>query len=88
MASPGAQVDFCFLNSKANRRKLIRTIFQAPRRQLEVLPYWSRMVATLSLCLRDVAPPLLQMLEEEFTALAPKRVSRMRQNGLGRWAGK
>ncbi|OEL29494.1 Regulator of nonsense transcripts UPF2 [Dichanthelium oligosanthes] len=41
-------VEFCYLNSKANRKKLVRALFSVPRTSLELLPYYSRLVATLS----------------------------------------
>ncbi|EXB30382.1 Regulator of nonsense transcripts 2 [Morus notabilis] len=66
-------VEFCYLNSKANRKKLVRALFNVPRTSLELLPYYSRMVATLSTCMKDVASMLLQMLEEEFNFLINKK---------------
>lgn len=66
-------VDFCYLNSKSNRKKLVRAIFNVPRTSLELLPYYSRMVATLSTCMKDVASMLLQLLEEEFNFLINKK---------------
>jgi len=69
------QVEFCYLNSKANRKKLVRALFNVPRTSLELLPYYSRMVATLSTCMKDVSVILLQMLEEEFNFLLNKKVS-------------
>lgn len=68
------QVEFCYLNSKANRKKLVRALFNVPRTSLELLPYYSRMVATLSTCMKDVSSMLLQMLEEEFNFLINKKV--------------
>ncbi|XP_023529202.1 regulator of nonsense transcripts UPF2-like [Cucurbita pepo subsp. pepo] len=66
-------VEFCYLNSKANRKKLVRALFNVPRTSLELLPYYSRMVATLSTCMKDVSVILLQMLEEEFNFLLNKK---------------
>ncbi|KAJ8759872.1 hypothetical protein K2173_009973 [Erythroxylum novogranatense] len=66
-------VEFCYLNSKANRKKLVRALFNVPRTSLELLPYYSRMVATLSTCMKDVSSMLLQMLEEEFNFLINKK---------------
>ena len=68
------QVEFCYLNSKSNRKKLVRALFNVPRTSLELLPYYSRMVATLSTCMKDVSSMLLQMLEEEFNFLINKKV--------------
>ncbi|WCJ19421.1 Regulator of nonsense transcripts UPF2 [Euphorbia peplus] len=66
-------VEFCYLNSKANRKKLVRALFNVPRTSLELLPYYSRMVATLATCMRDISSMLLQMLEEEFNFLINKK---------------
>lgn len=68
------QVEFCYLNSKANRKKLVRALFNVPRTSLELLPYYSRMIATLSTCMKDVSSMLIQMLEEEFNFLINKKV--------------
>ena len=68
------QVDFCYLNSKANRRRLVRALFSVPRSSLQLLPYYARLTATLQRCMRDVGPALLQLLEEEFYALKTKKV--------------
>ncbi|XP_031488247.1 regulator of nonsense transcripts UPF2 [Nymphaea colorata] len=66
-------VEFCYLNSKSNRKKLVRALFNVPRTSLELLPYYSRMVATLSTCMKDVSAMLLQLLEEEFNFLINKK---------------
>uniref|UniRef100_A0A804PKK4 MIF4G domain-containing protein n=1 Tax=Zea mays TaxID=4577 RepID=A0A804PKK4_MAIZE len=66
-------VEFCYLNSKANRKKLARALFNVNRTSLELLPYYSRLVATLSTCMKDVPSMLLSMLEEEFNFLINKK---------------
>ncbi|KAG5226831.1 YCF protein [Salix suchowensis] len=66
-------VDFCYVNSKLSRKKLVRALFNVPRTSLELLPHYSRMVATLSTCMKDVSSMLLQMLEEEFNFLINKK---------------
>ncbi|KAF8397616.1 hypothetical protein HHK36_016536 [Tetracentron sinense] len=68
-----ALVEFCYLNSKSNRKRLVRALFNVPRTSLELLAYYSRMVATLSTCMKDVSSMLLQMLEEEFNFLINKK---------------
>lgn len=52
----------------------MRALFNVPRTSLELLPYYSRMVATLSTCMKDISSMLLQMLEEEFNFLINKKV--------------
>ncbi|KAK6127788.1 hypothetical protein DH2020_038497 [Rehmannia glutinosa] len=66
-------VEFCYLNSKSSRKKLARALFNVPRTSLELLPYYSRMVATLSTCMKDVSSMLLQLLEDEFNTLTNKK---------------
>ncbi|KAM0923815.1 hypothetical protein ACQ4PT_005325 [Festuca glaucescens] len=66
-------VEFCYLNSKANRKKLARALFNVPRTSLELVPYYSRLVATLSTCMKDLPSMLLSMLEEEFNFLINKK---------------
>ncbi|KAM0848666.1 hypothetical protein ACQ4PT_054249 [Festuca glaucescens] len=68
-----SSVEFCYLNSKASRKKLARALFSVPRTSLELLPYYSRLVATLSSCMKDVPSMLLAMLEEEFNFLINKK---------------
>ncbi|KAF6134866.1 hypothetical protein GIB67_002267 [Kingdonia uniflora] len=66
-------VEFCYLNSKSNRKRLVRALFNVPRTSLELLPYYSRMVATLSTCMKDVSSMLMQSLEDEFNYLISKK---------------
>lgn len=66
-------VEFCYLNSKSHRKRLVRALFNVPRTSLELLPYYSRMVATLSTCMKDISSMLLQNLEEEFNYLINKK---------------
>ncbi|MFS7924144.1 putative nonsense-mediated mRNA decay protein Nmd2/UPF2 [Helianthus anomalus] len=67
------QVEFCYLNSKSSRKKLARALFNVPKTSLELLPYYSRMVATLSTCMKDVSSTLLQLFEEEFNFLVNRK---------------
>ncbi|XP_010534438.1 PREDICTED: regulator of nonsense transcripts UPF2 [Tarenaya hassleriana] len=66
-------VEFCYLNSKSSRKKLVRSLFNVPRTSLELLPYYSRMVATLATCMKDIPTMLVQMLEDEFNSLINKK---------------
>ena len=47
-------VDFIFLNSKASRNRLIKKLIDVPRNRQDVLPYYSRLIATLSKYLPDI----------------------------------
>lgn len=62
-------VDFCYINTKVNRKKLAKALFNVPRTQLALIPYYSRITATLAQVMKDFAPMLVSQLEEEFTFL-------------------
>ncbi|CAG8606881.1 31439_t:CDS:10, partial [Gigaspora margarita] len=68
-----AAVDFCYLNSKASRKKLIKTLVGVPRIRLDLLPYYSRLIATLNPHYPDIATAVLQALEGEFKSLQKKK---------------
>uniref|UniRef100_A0A8D0HB04 Regulator of nonsense transcripts 2 n=1 Tax=Sphenodon punctatus TaxID=8508 RepID=A0A8D0HB04_SPHPU len=62
-----AAMDFCMnMNTKANRRKLVRALFIVPRQRLDLLPFYARLVATLHPCMSDVAEDLCSMLKGDF----------------------
>lgn len=52
----------------------MRALFSVPRTSLELLPYYSRLVATLSPFMKNLPSMLLSMLEEEFNFLINKKV--------------
>ncbi|KAI8610142.1 armadillo-type protein [Chytriomyces sp. MP71] len=59
-------VQFCFINRKTSRKRLIQTLATVPRQRLDVLPYYSRLIATLSPFMPDVSEKVLAALEKEF----------------------
>ena len=59
---------FCYLNTKVNRRKLARALFQLPRGNLALLPYMARFVAVLDTAMPDIAIMLADYLAGEFRA--------------------
>ncbi|XP_051746053.1 regulator of nonsense transcripts 2 [Ctenopharyngodon idella] len=62
-----AAMDFCMnMNTKSNRRKLVRALFTVPRQRLDLLPFYARLVATLHPCMSDVAEDLCSMLKGDF----------------------
>lgn len=62
-----AAVEFCIsLNTKPNRRRLVRALFLVPRTRLDLLPFYARLVATLHPCVPDVATDLAAMLKQDF----------------------
>ncbi|ORX73843.1 ARM repeat-containing protein, partial [Linderina pennispora] len=47
-------VNFCYVNSKGNRVRLIRALADVPRKQLFLIPYYARIMATLQPDLLDL----------------------------------
>ncbi|KAF9403150.1 hypothetical protein BGX21_006677 [Mortierella sp. AD011] len=68
-----AAVDFCYLNSKLSRNRLIKTLVQVPRDRHDLLPYYSRLIATFKPFYPDVAEEVLAALEREFRGLLRKK---------------
>eukprot|EP01116_Phalansterium_solitarium_P000218 TRINITY_DN10128_c0_g1_i1.p1 TRINITY_DN10128_c0_g1~~TRINITY_DN10128_c0_g1_i1.p1 ORF type:complete len:1390 (-),score=694.08 TRINITY_DN10128_c0_g1_i1:248-4417(-) len=62
-----ACMDFCTMNSKANRRRLVKALFNVPRTQLSLIPHYARMIAIIFQYWKDVQPVIVGLLEEEFT---------------------
>jgi regulator of nonsense transcripts 2 len=52
-------VEFCYLNSKSARKKLIKTLVSVPRTRVDLLPYYARLIATLSPYFPDVGETVL-----------------------------
>ena len=64
-----AAIDFCFLNSKASRNRLIKALQDVPKGRTDLLPFYSRLVATLGKCLPDISQGLVSHLDDEFRSL-------------------
>nr|XP_039249832.1 regulator of nonsense transcripts 2-like isoform X1 [Styela clava] len=62
-----AAQDFCMnLNTRVNRRKLVRALFNVHRSRLDLLSFYGRLVATLHPCMPDVAENLTTMLLKDY----------------------
>ncbi|KAF9186588.1 hypothetical protein BGZ51_000327 [Haplosporangium sp. Z 767] len=68
-----AAVDFCYLNSKLSRNRLIKTLVQVPRDRHDLLPYYSRLIATFKPFYPDIPEEVLSALEREFRGLLRKK---------------
>lgn len=68
-----AAIEFCFLNSKASRNRLIKVLQDVPRSRQDLLPYYSRLVATLSRYLPDVGKGVVEHLDKEFRSLQRRK---------------
>lgn len=68
-----AAVDFCFLNSKASRNRLLKVLQDVPRGRQDLLPYYSRLIATLNKYLPDVGKGMVDYLDKEFRSLQRRK---------------
>ena len=66
-------IDFCFLNSKASRNRLIKAVQEIPKGRTDLLPSYSRLVATLGKYMPDVSHGLVTYLDEEFRSLQRRK---------------
>ncbi|KAF8438755.1 nonsense-mediated mRNA decay factor [Terfezia claveryi] len=66
-------VDFCFLNSKASRNRLLKVLEEVPRGRQDLLPYYSRLVATLNKYMPDIGTNLVGYLDKEFRSLQRRK---------------
>lgn len=66
-------IDFCFVNSKASRNRLIKTVQEVPKGRSDLLPLYSRLVTTLGKCMPDIAHSLVSHLDEEFRSLQRRK---------------
>ena len=66
-------LDFCFVNSKASRNRLIKAASDIPKGRLDLLPLYSRLVATLGQYLPDIPQGLTTYLDEEFRSLQRRK---------------
>lgn len=68
-----AALDFCFLNSKASRNRLIKSIQEVPKGRTDLLPLYARLAATLGQHMPDVIQGLIGHLDEEFRSLQRRK---------------
>lgn len=62
-----AAIDFLVtLNTKHNRKKLVRALFGVNRTRLDLLPFYARFVAILHPALPEIATELCHMLKQDF----------------------
>ncbi|KAG8526512.1 uncharacterized protein KY384_008712 [Bacidia gigantensis] len=65
--------DFGFLNSKASRNRLIKAIQEPPKGRSDLLPLYSRLVATLGKYMPDISHSLVSYLDDEFRSLQRRK---------------
>lgn len=62
-------IDFCRLNSKASRNRLIKAIRTIPKGRLDLVSLFARLVATLAKYMPDIAQGVVSWLADEFRSL-------------------
>ena len=68
-----AAIDFCFLNSKASRNRLIKAVQEVPKGRSDLFPLYSRLAATLGKCMPDISHSLVTYLDDEFRSLQRRK---------------
>lgn len=68
-----AAIDFCFLNSKASRNRLVKAVQEIPKGRSDLLPSYSRLVATLGKYMPDIPKGLVDHLDQEFRSLQRRK---------------
>ena len=66
-------IDFCFVNSKASRNRLIKAVQEVPRGRTDLLPLYSRLVTTLGKHMQDITQSLVSHLDDEFRSLQRRK---------------
>ena len=66
-------LDFCFLNSKASRNRLIKAVSDVPKGRVDLMALYARLVATLGQHLPDIPQGLITYLDEEFRSLQRRK---------------
>jgi len=64
--------DFCYIAARGGRRRLTREFLRVHRSETSRLPFYGRMIATLSEVFPDIGSEVSQTLKEEFDSLARK----------------
>ena len=66
-------LNFCFLNSKASRNRLIKAVSDIPKGRVDLMALYARVVATLGQYLHDIPQGLITYLDEEFRSLQRRK---------------
>ncbi|KAI9293747.1 ARM repeat-containing protein [Neoconidiobolus thromboides FSU 785] len=77
-----AAVEFCYINNKASRKRLIRSLIQVPQKRLDLLSYYSRFIGTLTPYFPDIGKSIEAGLEKEFKFLLHKKTSNVGDSNL------
>ena len=66
-------IDFCFLNSKASRNRLLKSIEEIPKGRTDLLPLYARLITTLGRYLTDIPQTMITYLDDEFRSLQRRK---------------
>ncbi|KIV84145.1 hypothetical protein, variant 1 [Exophiala sideris] len=66
-------LDFCFLNSKASRNRLVKSLQEIPKGRTDLLPFYARLAATLGQYMPDIVQSLVTHLDDEFRSLQRRK---------------
>lgn len=66
-------VDFCYMNNKNARKRLAKTLLSVQRQRVDLLPYYSRLIATLNNYFPDIGEMVLAALTCEFKGLQRRK---------------
>ena len=66
-------IDFCFLNSKASRNRLVKALTDVPKGRNDLLACWSRLIATLGQYMPDIPKGVVDYLDAEFRSLQRRK---------------
>ena len=66
-------VEFCFLNSKASRNRLLKALQEVPRGRTDLFASYARLVATLGRYMTDIAQGIVSHLDAEFRSLQRRK---------------
>ena len=59
-------LQFCYINTKAARKRLMLALFRVPRNMLHLLPFYARFVGCLYPIMEEIGDGLVRMLLKEF----------------------
>lgn len=61
-----AVVDFCYMNNKNARKKLVKTLLKVQRQRLDLLPYYSRFIAILNNYFPDIGEMVITAVSNDI----------------------
>ncbi|KAI9688080.1 MAG: hypothetical protein M1822_001586 [Bathelium mastoideum] len=66
-------IDFCLLNSKASRNRMVKALQDVPKGRTDLLPLYARLIATLGKYMLDISQALVGHLDDEFRSLQRRK---------------